>query len=145
MSFKLAGTLSGVQPTQIKCSVNAGTESSIAPGDLVFIGTGAVAFFLSNGGAVNADGKYGLAVSTSTETAGAAGTVEVVVATDLLVRGVVSTPANLNSSLLYTKCSVDVIGGVQSIDEDDAGAMTIVSIVEGGAEGEITALVPFTL
>lgn len=145
MSFKLRGTLSGVQPTQMKCVVAAGVDGSIKVGQLVEVAEGRIASLLTNGDATAADTTLAFAATNSTDTVGVAGEVEIVMASDLLVEGKVTTAGNLSDSIRLRKCTLDLIGGVQTIDEDDATGAIMIHEVLDAAEGTALFVVPFKI
>lgn len=61
----------------------------------------------------------GLAVTKDTVTAGADGIVYIVDANDAVFTGKVTTWANVNSSIMNTKVTLDVASTIQTLDEDD--------------------------
>lgn len=146
--FISRGVVGGGESEQKYFDVVSGTTSSIVPGDIVVIANGYAAK-VANGGAAAGNLLLGLALSTSTETAGANG--EVLVEyhpSGLVVRGKATTPANLAAAVLYDKVTVDVDGnGVQTIDENDAGAILIYDFVgdDFTTTGLIDVVLPFTL
>lgn len=141
-NFEIRGTLGNKQPVVELFTVASGTDSSIKEGDIVRLALGA-AVLVANGGAVAADkAKFGLALRDSDETAGADGSVEVAFATEgLVVRG--KTTGNPLPAVRLASCTIDVVGTVQTIDEDDAtGDITIMKI---HADGDVDAVLPFKL
>lgn len=140
-NFEIRGTLGNKQPVVDTIKVNAGTDSSIKAGDLVVLNFGR-AFWMGNGsGAEQSKGKYAIALRDSTETAAADGTVEIAFATDgLVVRG--KTTGVADDSMLYKSFTIDAVNRVQTIDEDDAGDITIIKIHE---DGDVDAVLPFKL
>ena len=143
-NFEIRGAMGGQQPSVRSFVVASGTDSSIKQGDIVVLSAGA-AVLVPNGGASAADkSKFGLALRDSNETAGADGSVEVAFATEgLVVRGKATTAGNLSESSVLTACTVDLVGAVQTIDEDDAtGDITILNVF---ADGDVEAVLPFKL
>jgi len=141
-NFEIRGTLGNKQPVVESFTVAAGTDSSIKQGDIVELALGAAAV-VANGGAVAADkAKFGLALRDSDETAAAAGSVEVAFAPEgLVVRGKTSGVAL--PATRFASCTIDVVGSVQTIDEDDAtGDITIMKI---HSDGDVDAVLPFKL
>ena len=147
-NFEYKGVIAGQEPENRDFNVASGTTSSIVPGDIVVIADGFAAK-VANGGAAAGNLLLGLARSTSTETTTAAGTVNVDYhPSGLIVRGVATTPANLAAAVLFDKVTVDVDGnGVQTIDENDAGAILIYDFVgdDFTTTGLIDVVLPFTL
>lgn len=123
--FQYVGTLGGASPETKNIDVVAGTTSSIAIGQLVTVANGYAAK-VADGGAT-ASGRYGLALTASTETASADGSVMVQFCpTGLLVMGTATTPGNLAQGVLYDRVTIDVSAGVQTVDENDpTGVLTI--------------------
>lgn len=145
--FQILGTLNGTPicstpETSVKESaVVAGTTSSITYGDLVVYANGYWAK-VADGGA-NAAGKYGIALGTSTETASADGYVSVAYSPDgLLVKGAATTPANLAQGVLGDKVTLDVTGGVQTVDENDPNGVLVVKTYDSTS---VTVVVPYAL
>jgi hypothetical protein len=123
-NFTYAGTLgtSGVGPETKTFQVASGTTASIAIGDVVVVSAGYAAK-VANGGMASA-GKYGLAVSASTETSSAAGTVDVqFTPVGLVVKGTLSTTPS--QSNLYSGFKIAVSAGVQTIDLGNSGVATL--------------------
>jgi len=119
--FTYQGTLDGVEPTERIFNVVAGAAASIASGQVVELANG-YAVLVANG-ECDDTGFYGLAVSTSTDTVGAAGTVSVVYhATGLVVRGLPTTAGNLDPAILFDRVSMDVGGSTQTVDENAPNA-----------------------
>ena len=123
--FQYVGTLGGVAYETRTIDVVAGTTASISIGDLVTVANGYAAK-VANGGCA-ADGRYGLAMSDSTETTTADGSVQVIFCpSGLLVMGAATTPGNLAQGVLYDRVTLDVTAGVQTVDENDPnGVLTI--------------------
>ena len=143
-NFEIRGAMGGQQPSVRSFVVASGTDSSIKEGDAVVLSAGAAAL-IPNGGAVAADkAKYGLALRDSNETAGADGSVEVAFAPEgLVVRGKVTNAGNLSEASVLTSCTIDLVGDVQTIDEDDAtGDITILNTFE---DGDVDVILPFKL
>ena len=123
--FKYVGTLGGIAAETKTIPVVAGGTSTITAGQLVTVANGYAALVADGGAASN--GRFGLAISTSTETVGADGSVMVMFCpTGLLVEGTATTPGNLNLAAIYDRVTLDVNAGVQTVDENDAnGVLTI--------------------
>ena len=143
-NFQYAGTVGGVSPEVKVFDVVAGTTGSILQGDLVTVDNG-YAVLIPNGGGTAA-GRYGLAQTLSTETAGANGKVEVIYCpSGLLVKGKATTPANLAAAVLFDKVSVDLSGTTQTVDENDpsaAYALTILSY-DNVTDGNVVCQLPW--
>jgi hypothetical protein len=123
-NFNYSGTIggSGVTPETKTFEVASGTTSSIAIGDIVVVAAGFAAK-VANGG-MAAAGKYGLAVSVSTETSSAVGTVDVQFCpAGLIIKGLYSTTAT--QSQLFTGFKIAVSGAAQTIDLANAGVATL--------------------
>lgn len=127
-NFTYVGTIGGVSPETRTFDVASGAAASIASGDPVIIANGYAAA-VANGGGVNTGTElFGLAISTSTDTVAAAGTVTVLYSpAGLIVRGIATTPANLDTAALFDKVTIDVSGAVITVDENDTtnGAILI--------------------
>ena len=123
-NFQYAGTLGtgGVGPATKTFAVDAGAVQSINLGDLVVV-TAGLAAKVANAGMASA-GKYGLAVSNSTDTVGADGTVDVMFTpVGLIVTGTASgIPTEAN---LFTPFKINVSSGVQTVDLSDVGVATL--------------------
>ena len=150
MNFQYKGTIGGVSPETAVFDVAAGTAGSILQGDLVNLANG-YAVLVANGGGVSTGTKlFGLAKTTSTETAGVAGTVEVTYCpSGLIVEGTATTPANLSAATLFDKVTIDLSGTTMTVDEDDTtnGAILIYKYPESdyATTGLIQVVVPFDL
>jgi hypothetical protein len=123
-NFTYSGTLgtAGVGPETKTFEVASGTTASIAIGDVVVV-TAGYAAKVANGGMTSA-GKYGLAVSASTETSSAVGIVDVqFTPVGLIVKGIYSTTAT--QSQLFTGFKIAVSGAVQTVDLGNAGVATL--------------------
>lgn len=119
--FSYQGTFDGVERSERDFNVANGTTASIAIGDIVTMADGFAA--KTGNGEANATGFYGLAVEASNETTGAAGTVKVVYHTSgLILRGIPSTPGNLDPAILFDRVSLDLDGSTQKVDENDPNA-----------------------
>lgn len=145
--FKAQGPVEGgvaqsTSGTSVKDSaVVAGTTSSIKAGDLCVYANGYWARS-ANGGAATA-GKYGIAQTTSTETASADGLVKVKFhPSGLLASALANTSGNLAQGVLGDRVTLDDTGTVQSIDENDAsGVLTVVNY--DAATGIVQVVVPW--
>jgi len=144
MYFKFKGSLYNAPTAPAEpLDVKSGTSASINPGDLVRIDDG-------NPGYVKkcADGdtntlcleKVWLAVSDSTESAGADGTVYAITCPHMVLSGTATTPANLLQAVINTRVTLDVSTGVQTIDENDTtnGFMRILRPAGGAASFDTT-------
>ena len=61
-----------------------------------------------------------------------------------MVSGKVSTPGNLTDSIRLRKCTMDIVGGEQLVDEDAAdGCIGIHELLPN--EGEAVFVLPFQL
>jgi len=129
-NFKYAGTVGGASPETKTFDVAAGTTASMPIGSHVTVANGYAAL-TGNGGGTTA-GRYGLAVSNSNETSGAAGTVDVMFCpAGLILEGTATTPANLAAAVLFDKVTIDVSGTTQTVDENDtsSGGQTLYKFV----------------
>lgn len=142
------GTAEHTSGTSAKDSAVAagGSGASISPGDLCIYINGYWAK-LANGEA-NADGRYGIARSTSTETASVDGLVDVEFAPQgLKVKGRATTPASLVQGVLGDKVTLDVSAGVQKVDQSDTtnGRLLIVDYDTSVSGSEtVTVVLPWT-
>lgn len=109
--------INGETLTPEKYTVASGTDASIKPGMLVVVTSNAAAE-AANGAASTAD-ILGIAANTSSETATAAGDVLLYRAPAIKAKAVATTPGNLSSSVLLTRCSLDVSGESHTVDEND--------------------------
>ena len=146
-NFTYAGTVGGVSPESKTFAVASGAAASISIGDLVVIANGYAAK-VADGGGVNTSNFYGLATTTSTDTASANGVVNVTFCpSGLIVQGIATTPANLTAAVLYDKVTIDVSGSTQTVDENDTtnGGITIYEFVgtDYATTGLVKVLVPF--
>lgn len=143
-----AGTVGGVSPETRTFAVASGTTSSIAQGDPCIVANGYAAAVADGGGVNTGSELFGLAISTSTETVGAAGTVQVTYCpSGLIVNATATTPGNLSAATLFDKVTIDVSGAVITVDENDTtnGAIMIYEYPESdyATTGKIKALLPF--
>ena len=123
--FTYRGTLDGSEPQHKSFEVAAGAVGTIVAGDVVEIANGYAALG-ADGGMAAGNILTGLATSTSTDTVAADGAVDVMFSpAGLIVEGVVTTPGNLTVAFTYDKVTLDVAAGVQTMDENDAGALLI--------------------
>lgn len=123
-NFTYAGTLgtAGVGPETKTFDVAAGALNSISVGDAVVVTAGFAAKVANTG--MTTAGKYGLAITTSTDTVGAAGTVDVMFTpVGLIVNGVASGIAT--QSQLFTPFRLAVSAGVQTVDLTTPGVGTL--------------------
>ncbi len=123
-NFTYAGTVgtAGVGPETKTFAVDAGAVQSINIGDAVVV-TAGLAAKVANGGMASS-GKYGLAVSNSTDTVSADGTVDVqFTPVGLIVNGIASgVPSEAN---LFTPFKLAVSAGVQTVDLGNVGVATL--------------------
>lgn len=150
--FQILGPVEGGQAqstsgTSVQDSaVVAGTTSSISYGDICVFANGYWAKS-ANGGCASA-GLYGVAQSTSTETASADGLVKVAFhPSGLLAKGTPTTPGNLAQAIIGDKVTLDVDGGgVQTVDENDPNGVLVVTGYDATSGAErITVVVPYSV
>lgn len=145
--FIYKGVLGGGEPEHKVFNVASGAAASIAIGDLVVVANGYAAK-IANGGGGAGNILTGLAISTSTDTVAADGTVEVLFhPSGLIVEGDATTAANLVTGVIFDKVTVDVDGsGNQTIDESNAGAILIYELDSDSATtGRVRVVLPWTL
>lgn len=143
-NFRYGGTVGGVSAETKTFDVVAGTTGSILRGDLVTVDNGYAVLIPNGGGA--AAGRYGLALTTSTETGTAAGVVDVMYCpSGLIVKGKATTPGNLATGVLFDKVSVDLSGTVQTVDENDPGAAYALTILsyDNTTDGNVVCQLPW--
>jgi hypothetical protein len=143
MDFRFKGSL--VADNKLVClkkDVKSGTAASIVAGDMVRDDDGNAGYVKLgvNGDTSTLTPRAYLAVSTSTETAGANGSVYVVFCKSMVLEGTATTAANLLQAVIDTKVTLDVSGGVQTIDENDTttGFMRILRPATGAAGFDTT-------
>ena len=121
MDFRFIGTLTGDDAVSVVKDVKAGAAATIAPGDLVIPDDGNAGYVrkVADGEVSTAAIRVYYAVSTSTDTAGADGTVKLLYAPNMVLQGTATTAANLVQAVIDTKVTVDVTAGVITIDEND--------------------------
>lgn len=121
MDFTVLGSLSGHEVVGVTKDVIAGVVGSIVAGDLVVPDDGNAGYVRlgANGDTSTIALRTYVAVSTSTDTVAADGTVELVWAPNMVLQGTATTPANLIQAVIDTKVTLDVAAGVQTIDEND--------------------------
>lgn len=139
--------LVGETPMSQEFLVKSGTTGSIKFDDLVIL-DGANAGYVKKApnGASSSDTWVGVCVRASEETASADGAVEVRFSkAGLVVELEVTTAGNLAQSVIGTKVTLDVSGGVQKLDENDTtnGVLTILSY--DATAGTAKVLVPCNL
>ncbi len=123
-NFTFAGTIggSGVTPETKTFAVVAGVLQSINIGDAVVV-TAGYAAKVANTGMTNA-GKYGLAVSNSSDTVAAAGSVDVqFTPVGLIVNGIASGVPSIAN--LFTPFRMANSAGVQTLDLGTPGVGTL--------------------
>jgi hypothetical protein len=147
-NFRYVGTVGGVSPEAMECDVAAGTAGSILTGDLVNLANG-YAVLVANGGGVNTGTNlFGLATTTSTETAGVAGKVSIMYCpSGLVCEGVATTPANLSIANVFDLVTIDLSGTTMTVDENDVtnAAIRIMKLVgtDYATTGKVQVIVPF--
>lgn len=143
------GTSDMTSGTSVKDSAVAagGSGATIQHGDICIYANGY--WVKSANGELNADGRYGLARSNSTETGSVDGLVTIEYSTrGLKVRGKPTTAANLAQGILGDKVTLDVSGGVQKVDEDDTtNGRLLIQDYNNAVSGQetIDVLLPYTL
>jgi len=123
-TIKVIGQVGGgvaSDPTSFDLRVKAGTAASIKPGYLV-IKDGSNAGYVAAAPDATASTAeiIGIAGSTSTDTATADGTVQVITAPSLLVEIFAKTPASLAATMLYDQFILDVTSGNYTLDQATA-------------------------
>ncbi len=147
--FKSLGAHDGTLPrstsgTSVKDSaVAAGAIGSITAGDICIYLNGYWAKLADGEG--NVAGRYGLAKSTSTDTAGADGLVKMDYhPSGLVVRGKPTTAGNLAQGILGDLVTVDVAANVITIDENDPnGVLLIHDYDDTSGEETIDVVLPY--
>jgi len=131
-------------PTVQKGAVAAGAAASITAGDICVYANGYWA--KSADGGCAADGMYGLAINTSTDTVGADGVVSISCCPGgaLIVRGLVTTSGNLAQAILGDQVTLDVAAGVQTIDENDPNGILAI-MAYNTTTGTADVLLPYAL
>ncbi|REK57578.1 MAG: hypothetical protein DWQ49_08915 [Bacteroidetes bacterium] len=146
--FNTVGVWGGGQTSVRTFDVKSGAAASIAVGDLVVVdGSNAGYVAKAANGASSSSTWVGRAVTTSTDTASADGTVEVEYApTGLIVRGTPTTVGNLAQAIKGTKVTLDVASGTQTVDENDtsSGILTVVGYDDTTGSESIDVVVPCT-
>ena len=139
------GTSDVTSGSSVKDSaVASGAVGSITAGDICVYADGYWA--KSADGGVASAGKYGLAKSTSTDTASADGLVVMEYSSKgLLIKGDMTTAANLAQGILGDRVTLDVASSIQKVDENDPnGVLTIVDYDNAVAGSEtITVVLPY--
>lgn len=136
MDFRFRGTLSGEDAISEVKDVKSGTAASIDEGDLVIPDNGNAGYVrkVADGEVITQAYRVYYAISASTETAGADGTVKVMYAPGMILEGKAKTPANLAQAVIDTKVTVDVDTGVITVDENDTtNGFLRIKRPEGGA------------
>ena len=137
-NFQYAGTQGGggVTPATRTFAVASGGTSTVSIGDIVVCSAGYAAKVADGGMA--STGKFGLAVSTSTDTASAAGSVDVMYCpAGLLVNGTLSTSAS--QSNVFAGFKIAVSAGVQKVDLGNSGVATLTAVGAPGTQSSIVA------
>ncbi len=145
--FHVVGTVDGSAPLNREFDVEAGAASTIAAGDLVTVGNAGYVAKAADGAASTVV-WYGLALNASTDTAGADGVVTVAYSpSGLIVRGAPTTPGNLAQAIKYTKVTLDVAAGVQTVDENDTsnGILSVYAYDATTGAETIDVVVPYTV
>ena len=119
--IQVINSLEGEQavPTfTFKLPVKSGTASSILPGYLVIKDGGNAGYVKAAPDATASTSVIlGVAASTSTETAAADGTVDIITAPTLMVKLKAKTPANLTAAMPFAVYILDVTGGAYTLDQ----------------------------
>ncbi len=137
MDFRFKGSLYANQQAICETKdVKSGAAASIDEGDIVRLDDGNPGYVKkgANGDTSTLTPVCYLAISASTDTAGADGTVKVIHCPGMILEGTATTPANLLQAVIDTRVTLDVDTSVQYIDENDSttGFMRI-RRPEGGA------------
>ncbi len=147
--FRVVGTVGGDSPVTRVFDVVAGAAASIAIGDLVIVDGSNPGYVAKAGdGASSTSSWVGMAVSNSTDTALADGTVEIMFhPSGLVVRGTPDTPGNLAQAIIDTQVTLEMAAADQEIDENDTsnGVLTIVTYDSTSGNETIDVVVPFNL
>ena len=125
-------------------AVASGAAASIKAGQLCSYANGFWSVVADGG--CNADGQYGLALSTSTDTAADDGLVQVarVKGGALKLRGAPTTSGNLAVGILGDKVTLDVAAGVMTVDENDANGVLLITNYDT-TNGTIDFLLPYSV
>ena len=101
--------------------ITKANNTAIKPGEFVLQGAGGDVEYVvvATDGASSTSTWVGLAVSADTVTSSSDGIVYVIDGLDAEFVGKPTTLANLTSSIINTKVTLDVSGDVQTVDEDD--------------------------
>jgi hypothetical protein len=143
MDFRYKGSIyPNITATEEVKDVKSGTAASIASGDMVRVDDGNPGYVKlgANGDTSTLTPRAFLAISASDETAGADGTVKVISCPGMVLEGTATTAANLLQAVIDTRVTLDVAGGVQTIDENDTttGFMRILRPAGGAANFDTT-------
>ena len=143
VNFKIAGSPAANVYQVDTMAVASGSAASISVGDMVTVASGYAAKSANN--AATSAGQFGVALSVSTDTASAAGTVVVAYSpAGLRITCLAKTPASLAQSVVYTGCKLYVTGAVQKVDQSNAGKIMIVAY-DDTTNGNVTCLLPWSL
>lgn len=147
-NFSFRGVVGNNAPETGVFDVVAGAVATIAVGDIVVLADGYAALVANGGGTTGQ--RLGLAISTSTDTVAAAGSVQVMFApSGLVLQGKATTPGNLTTARKFDKVTIDVSGSTITVDEDDTtnGAVTIYQYPESdfATTGIINVILPFNI
>lgn len=110
-----------IRTYRVEDRTTSSAAATIKPGEPVKVGATNNVILLATGEPTNAAPMVGVAVSESTETATADGTVDVLVveAGRTLLRTAATTPANLADGILYDSVTYDLLNGVFTVDENE--------------------------
>ncbi len=127
--------------------VKSGTAGSILPGMLVIVdGTNAGYVKAAPTGTASTSVRVGIAIGTSSETAGADGTITVESSPELVVQMYAATPGNLVTATNLGKYTLDVTSGDYLLDENDTtnGFIRLLSF-DNATNGLCTAVISFDI
>lgn len=135
MDFRFRGTLSGEDAISEVKDVKAGTAASIDEGDLVIPDNSNAGYVrkVADGEVITQAYRVYYAISASTETAGADGTVKVMYAPGMILEGKATTPGNLAQAVIDTKVTVDVSTAITIDENDTTNGFLRIKRPEGGA------------
>ena len=103
----------------IKLPVKAGTANSITPGMLVIKDGSNPGYWkaAATGATISLAVQSGVAISTSTDTAAADGTVTIITAPVIYAKMYALTPANLTTAMFGVKYCLSVSSGAYTVDQ----------------------------
>jgi len=110
-----------VRTYRVEDRTTSSASATIKPGEPVKVGSSNNVIILATGEPTNSAPMVGIALTESTETASADGTVEVLVveAGRTLLRTAATTPGNLADGILYDSVTYDLTGDVFTVDENE--------------------------